>query len=101
MAHGTDVQQIQDMSKVKQSITPPVLKDYCEEETIAIDNIQKSYDDLSCGDTIKTNKLTSDHDEKLNKSKKLDATTMENKDGRGDGWYFLICFINLSFNVYI
>ncbi|XP_043524729.1 chloride channel CLIC-like protein 1 isoform X1 [Frieseomelitta varia] len=85
VAHGTDVQQIQDMPKVKQSITPPVLKDYCEEETIAIDNIQKSYDDLSCGDTIKTNKLTSDHDEKLNKSEKLDATTIENKDGRGDG----------------
>lgn len=82
---GTDVQQVQDTLKVKQSITPPVLKDYFEEETIAIDNIQKNYDDLSCGDTIKTNKLTSDHDEKLNKSKKLGATTIENEDGRGDG----------------
>lgn len=85
MAHGTDVREIQDTPKVKQSITPPDLKDCCEEETTAIDNIQESYDDLSCGDTIKTNKLRNDHDEKLNKSKKLDATTIENKDGRGDG----------------
>lgn len=85
VAHGTNVREIQDMPKVKQSIIPPVLKDYCEEETIAIDNIQESCDDLSCGDTIKANKLTNDHDEKLNKSEKLDATTMENKDGRGDG----------------
>ncbi|KOX69928.1 Chloride channel CLIC-like protein 1, partial [Melipona quadrifasciata] len=85
VAHGTNVREIQDMPKVKQSITPPVLKDYCEEEAIAIDNIQESCDDLSCGDTIRTNKLTNDNDEKLNKSEKLDATTIENKDGRGDG----------------
>ncbi|XP_048267029.1 chloride channel CLIC-like protein 1 isoform X3 [Bombus terrestris] len=78
---GTDVPQIQDVPKVKQSNALPALKDYCAEKTIVTDSdIRENFDDLCRGDTIKNSKLSNNHIEE-----KLDTIIGENKDGRGDG----------------